>query len=74
MNVGYFPVHVELPMSTVVDTEHLSTNDVFLETILSQHLLIPRSIFGVWGRMGTLCSFTGHPGRNPPISSRYYVL
>ena len=54
MCVGYTPVHVELPMSTVDDTENLNTNLVFLETILSQHLLISLSIFGVWGRKRTL--------------------
>ena len=74
MRVGHIPVHVELSVSTVDGTENLSTNLVFLETTLSQHLLISLSIFDVWGHMRTLCLPTGHPGRNAPISSRYYAL
>ena len=74
MCVEYTPVHVELSMSTVDDTEDLITNLVFLETILSQHLLISRSIFDVCGHRRTLRSYRGHPGRNAPISSRYYAL
>ena len=74
MCVGYSPVHVELSMSTVDDTDNLSTNRVFLETILCQHLSIPLSIFDSWGHMRTLCPPTGHSGRNAPISSRYYAL
>ena len=63
MFVGYIPVHVGLSMSTVDDTENLGSNTVFLETTLSpsQHLLIPLSIFGVCGHMGSLCSTTGDP-------------
>ena len=68
IRVGYIPVHVTLSMPTVDDTENLSTNLVFLETTLSQHLLIPRSIFDDWGHMRTLCSYTGHSWRNEPIA------
>ena len=74
MCVEYVPVQVGLSVSTVDDTENLSVNLVFLETILSQHLLISLSIFDVWGHTRTLCSPTGHPERNDPISSRYYAL
>ena len=74
MRVGYIPVHVELSMSTVDDTKNLSTHLVFLETTLSQDLLIPLSIFGSWGHMRALCSSMGHPRHNASISSRYYVL
>ena len=74
MCVGYIPVHMGLSMTTVGDTENLSVNLVFLETTPSQHLLISLSIFDVWGHMRTLCPPTGHPGRNAPISSRYYAL
>ena len=72
--MGYIPFHGELSMSTADDTDNLSTNLVFLETTLSQHLSIFLSIFDSWGHMRTLCPPTGHPGRNAPISSRYYVL
>ena len=74
MRVGHIPVHVELSVSTVDGTENLNTNLVFLETTLSQHLLISLSIFDIWGHMRTLCAPRGHPGRNAPISSRYYAL
>ena len=66
MCVGYTPVHMELSMPTVDDTENLNTNLVFLETILSQHLLISLSLFDTWGHTRTLCSPTGHPGPNAP--------
>ena len=73
MRVGYI---LDCPpiMPTVDDTENLSVNLVFLETTLSQHLLIPLSIFDSWGHMRTLCLPTGHPGRNAPISKPYYAL
>ena len=74
MCVGYIPVRMGLSMPIVDDTENLSTNPVFLETTLSQHLLISPSIFDIWGHMRTLCLPTGHPGRNAPISSRYFAL
>ena len=75
MCVGYISVHVvELSMSTVDDSENLKSNLTFLKTTLSQHLLIFLSIFDSWGHMRTLCSPTGHLGRNAPISSRYYAL
>ena len=51
--MGYIPVRMGLSMPTVDDTENLSTNPVFLETTLSQHLLIPRSIFNDWCHMRT---------------------
>ena len=63
MRVGHIPVHVELSVSTVDDTENLSTNLVFLETTLSQHLLISLSIFDIWGHMRALCVPTGHHKR-----------
>ena len=56
---------------SVDDTENLDVNLVFLETDLSQHLLIPLSILDVWGHMRTLCLSTGHPGRNATISIFY---
>ena len=45
--VGYVPIHVGLSVSTVDESENLSTNPVFLETTPSQHLLITLSIFEV---------------------------
>ena len=69
--MGYIPFHGELSMSTADDTDNLSTNLVFLETTLSQHLSICLSIFASWGHMRTLCPPAGHPGRNALISSRY---
>ena len=74
MCVGRGPVQVGLSVSTVDDTENLNVNLVFLETVLSQNLLISLSISDVWGHMRTLCLPTGHPGRNAPISSRYCAL
>ena len=76
MCVGYVPVQVGLSVSTVDDSENLSVYPVFLETTLSQHLLIPLSIFDVRGRghMMTLCSPTGHRERNAHISKPYYAL
>ena len=65
---------VGLSMLTVDDTENLKSNPTFLKTTLSQHLLIFLSIFDSWGHMRALCPPTGHPGRNAPISSRYYAL
>ena len=67
--MGYIPFHGELSMSTADDTDNLSTNLVFLETTLSQHLSIFLSIFASWGHMRTLCPPTGHPGRNALIYS-----
>ena len=69
MCVGYIPVHMRLSMSTVDDTENISTNPVFLDTTPSHYLLIPRSIFEFWGHMRTLYSRTGHYERNGSISS-----
>ena len=73
VSVEYISSHVKLSMSTVDDTDNLSTNRVFLETILCQHLSIPLSIFDSWGHMRTLCPPTGHSGRNTTIFSRYYA-
>ena len=47
--VGYIPVHTRLFMTTVDDTENLNRNLEFLQTLLSQDLLISLSIFGSWG-------------------------
>ena len=67
--MGFTPVHVDLSMSTVEDSENnLKSNLTFLKTTLSQLLLISLSIFDSWGHMRTLCQLTGHPRRKAPVS------
>ena len=68
MCVGYIPV--ELSMSTVDDSENNhKSNLTFLkrndpESTFTDFL----SIFDPWGHMRTLCSPTGPPDHNTPIS------
>ena len=63
-----------IPTDSRQHQKSLSVNLAFLEMTRCQHLLIPLSIFDVWGHIRALCPSVGHSGRNAPISSWYYAL